>query len=75
VLTHNFEERIKALKGAVAEVLVSKSNAKIDLVEGLAGNGASDSSIADALAKLEADFHDKQVKTHLIYCLFITISY
>jgi len=61
VLTHNFEERIAALKGAVEEVLANKSKAKIDLVEGLAGNGATDSSIAEAVAALDAEFHAKQV--------------
>jgi len=62
VLTHNFEERIAALKGAVEEVLAHKSKAKIDLVQGLAGNGASDASIAEAVKTLDAEYHAKQVE-------------
>jgi hypothetical protein len=62
VLTQNFEERIAALKGAAVEGMAAKSNAKIDLVQSLASNGASDASIAEAVAALDAQYHAKQME-------------
>jgi len=62
LLTSNFEERISALKAAVEEVIQEKSKAKVDLVESLSGNGASDESIAEEVSKLNEEFQTKQME-------------
>jgi hypothetical protein len=60
LLRSNFEERIFALKTAVERLIEEKSRAKVDAVESLASNGASEASIQLEIAKLDAEYNKRQ---------------
>lgn len=62
LLTANFEERVDALRKAVARVIEEKSQTKVELMDSLVSNGASEESIKKAVQQLDAEYNQKQLE-------------